>query len=263
MKAFNKLFGLGNIAVTLALCIVLPLVSCDYMEDETEDDSGRPTSVITFEDLTVPEQGYWNGSDDSGEFTVAEVTFMNSYSYYEDWDMESWNGVAYSTLTDTATEGFENQYSVIAGEGYNGSDVFAIASPLQETDSVMEFSEPKEVQCMYVCNTTYAYLSMKNGDGFAKKFGGETGDDEDYFLLTVRGYDSEGNPTGSTGFYLADYRFLDNTQDYIIRDWTRVDLTGLGDNVKTISFELTSSDTGDSGMNTPAYVAFDNVTYYK
>ena len=61
--------------------------------------------------------------------------------------------------------------------------------------------------------------------------------------------------TGTKDYYLADLR--DEAKAYIINDWRYVDLSGLG-KVKTIGFEMSSSDTGDWGMNTPAYFCFDN-----
>src|SRR5207249_4062813 len=110
-----------------------------------------------------------------------------------------------------------------------------------------------------IANTTYAALSMLNGDSFAKKFGGASGNDPDYFLLTITGLDSQQHSTGSVDFYLADYRFANNAQDYIVSDWTTVDLSSLGLDTQTLSFGLTSSDVGDYGMNTPAYFALDNL----
>jgi hypothetical protein len=59
-------------------------------------------------------------------------------------------------------------------------------------------------------------------------------------------------------FYLADYRFTDNSEDYIVDEWTWVDLSSLGA-VDSLSFTLTSSDVGQFGMNTPAYFCMDNV----
>ena len=60
-------------------------------------------------------------------------------------------------------------------------------------------------------------------------------------------------------FYLADFRFDDNTLDYIVDQWTTVDLSGLTNAVE-LQFSLSSSDVGDFGMNTPAYFAVDHVT---
>jgi len=91
-----------------------------------------------------------------------------------------------------------------------------------------------------------------------KKFGGATGDDPDWFLLTITGKDSSDAVTGTVDFYLADYRFDDNSLDYIVDEWTWVDLTSLGGATK-LEFDLDSSDVGTWGMNTPAYFAMDDL----
>jgi hypothetical protein len=100
---------------------------------------------------------------------------------------------------------------------------------------------------------------MKNGDVVAKKFGGVTGTDPDWFKLTITG-SLNGNPSAqSVDLYLADFRSPDTTQHYIVKDWQWVDLSSLG-NVNEVQFTLSSSDTGSFGMNTPAYFAIDNFT---
>ena len=111
---------------------------------------------------------------------------------------------------------------------------------------------------MAITNTTYAALSMVHGDDFAKKFGGETGDDPDFFLLTIEGVDAADSSVGTVEFYLADFRFADNSKDYIVEDWTTVDLSAISAAVE-LKFSLTSSDVGSFGMNTPTYFAADNV----
>ena len=64
--------------------------------------------------------------------------------------------------------------------------------------------------------------------------------------------------TDSVDFYLADYRFADNSEDYIVKDWTFVSLEALGD-VDSLLFSLTSTDNDSMfGMNTPAYFCMDN-----
>ena len=93
---------------------------------------------------------------------------------------------------------------------------------------------------MHITNTTYAANSMRDGDAFSKQFGGASGNDQDWFLLTIKGYTAGNETTDSVNFYLADYRFADNSQDYIIKDWQWVDLTSLG-NVDSLSFSLNSS----------------------
>ena len=86
-----------------------------------------------------------------------------------------------------------------------------------------------------------------------------TGADPDYFLLTIKGYHDGELVADSVDFYLADYRFDDNTQDYIVKDWTYVDLLSLGP-VDSLQFSLSSTDNGMFGMNTPAYFVMDNFT---
>jgi hypothetical protein len=100
---------------------------------------------------------------------------------------------------------------------------------------------------------------MKNGDSFAKKFGGPTGNDPDFFLLTVQGFGAGGAPTETVNFYLADYRFTNTSLDYIVSGWRTVDLTTLGAATR-LTFGLSSLDTGPFGMNTPAYFALNNLT---
>ena len=112
---------------------------------------------------------------------------------------------------------------------------------------------------LYVTNTTYAALSMLEGDSFAKKFGGPTGNDPDYFLLTAYGIDASGHVLANhVDFYLADYRFADNALDYVVDTWQYMDLSALAGAV-TIAFNLSSSDVGDFGMNTPGYFAIDDL----
>ena len=89
-------------------------------------------------------------------------------------------------------------------------------------------------------------------------FGGPSGDDPDFFMLTITGLDMQGQSVGSVDFYLADYRFEDNGLDVLVDSWTEVDLTSL-DGAVQLSFALDSSDVGAFGMNTPAYFAIDNL----
>jgi len=62
----------------------------------------------------------------------------------------------------------------------------------------------------------------------------------------------------SLDFYLADFRFADNTQDYILNEWSWFDLSSLG-NVNSIRFKFSSSDVSEWGMNTPAYFCMDDL----
>ncbi|MBE0676250.1 MAG: DUF4465 domain-containing protein, partial [Bacteroidales bacterium] len=109
-----------------------------------------------------------------------------------------------------------------------------------------------------VSNTTYAYMAMLNGNAFAKKFGGDSGSDPDWFKVVLTALNDEGNPVGSVDIFLADYRYDNNSLDYISNVWTKIDLSVFGF-VKGLVIEIASSDTGEFGINTPAYVCIDDI----
>ena len=220
------------------------------------------TKTATYEDLGLAVDTFWNGSDTSGMYTTNNITHNNKY----DTAWGSWQGFSYSTMTDTLTAGYSNQYSCIAGKGAMGSSTYGVGFVGFSVKPTLVGSTAKgfrNYKGLYVNNATYTYLSMKNGDAFAKKFGDTTGgsDGKDWLKLTIKSYDFFGNYVTSLDFYLADFRFTDNTQDYIIKDWTYVDLSSLG-YATTLKFELSSSDNGTWGMNTPAYFCTDNISYY-
>ncbi len=209
-----------------------------------------------FEGFNLPAESFLNGSDGNGGFTNGNIFLPNSY---ED-AFGSWTGWSISNTTDNTTPGFTNQYSAITGEGFANSATYATGYTAGgRTNIALEGAATGEkVSGFYITNSTYAYLSMQEGDSFAKKFGGVTGNDPDYFLMTIKKYENDELSTDSVNVYLADYRFEDNTQDYIVDEWTYVDLTPLG-NADSLQFFLTSTDVGTFGMNTPAYFCIDNL----
>ena len=211
-------------------------------------------AIATFDDLTLPAESFWNGSDESGGFNSSDVFFENNYN--SSWS--TWVGFSYSNITDTTTFGIEGQYNAVAGSGQDGSANYAVCCVGWTGPSTVTFDTTRVVSGLYVTNNNYAYYSMLNGDLFAKKFGGDSGNEPDWFLLTITGKDDADNVAGNIEFYLADFRFEDNSQDYIVDTWQLVDLTSLG-TAKTLEFSLSSSDVGDWGMNTPAYFAIDTI----
>lgn len=216
-----------------------------------------------FIDLETPPLGAATHKVDfrpDGGFTSGGAFFNNSYTDFVGGSF-SWSGFALSRETDTTTAGFGNQFSAVAGSGFGGSSQYAVSfvdsfNPAPQ----ITFASGERPLSMQIVNTTYAALSMKNGDSFAKKFGGATGNDPDFFRLTINGLNTLNQPTGSVDFYLADYRFANNALDYIVTTWTPVDLSSLGASTHALTFSLASSDNGSFGMNTPAYFATDQIT---
>jgi hypothetical protein len=204
---------------------------------------GKAQEIANFENLALGAESYWNGSDSSGGFASGNAWFSNNY----DTQYGSWDGFAYSNISDSTTQGWAGQYNAITGSGQGASANYAVGYVGWITPPTMVLGEPTIVSGLYVTNNTYAYYSMLNGGPFdAKKFG-----DGDWFLLTMTGKDAAGAVTGTVNFYLAD-----GTD--IVNDWRYVNLASLGV-VKSVEFGLSSSDNGIWGMNTPGYFVIDTV----
>ena len=209
--------------------------------------------VATFEDIEIPADGHMSvateDDEDRTEFTSGDFEFATGCMV----DYASWWFFGYANSTDTKYETLDDQWNNIVGGGYDGSANYGVAyassyyGPCNVT--VLNHADGIEVPGFYITNSAYAHSSMTNGDAYAKKFA-----KDDWFKLTITGYDADGEVTGTKDFYLADLR---DDKAYIINDWRYVDLSGLG-KVKKLGFALSSSDNGDWGMNTPAYFCFDN-----
>ncbi|MEM7316013.1 MAG: DUF4465 domain-containing protein [Planctomycetota bacterium] len=214
--------------------------------------------VSDFDDNPLAPESFYNGADEAGGFTSRGVSYNNSYTPA----FGSWSGFAYSNTSDTTTPGFLNQYSAITGAGAGGQGNYGVAFYDFFTPVIPEltFSTPSIPESIQITNTTYAALSMRDGDSFAKQFGGMSGDDPDYFKLILEGLDASGNSTGTVDFFLADYRFADNSLDYIVDQWQSVDVSSLGA-VSSIQFTLETTDIGNYGPATPFYFAIDNVEF--
>jgi len=200
--------------------------------------------------------------------TSGSFEFKNTVTNWG--SMTSWTGVAISNRTDNITAGdVANQFNSAAGgdidENGNYSVIFDSNSGGMNMGpdytisfNLSNFPNGRTISGCYITNNTYGTTSMKDGDGFAKKFGGIDGNDPDWFKITAEGIDKEGNSTGTIDFYLADFRFENNAKDYILENWKWFDLSSLG-NVIKVQFTMSSSDAGQYGMNTPAYFCLDNL----
>lgn len=160
------------------------------------------------------------------------------------------------------TAGFGNPYSAYSlsdGGGVDGSKNFLVAFNSGSSQATITFEQSTSLRGMYITNTTYAYFAVADGidseDGSTNFVKGPFADD-DFFQVTVKGLDATGTLTGSSDFWLADFR--DGKSD-VVSNWTWMDLSGLGE-VSSLAFDMSSSDVGQFGMNTPAYFAIDNLT---
>jgi hypothetical protein len=239
-------------------------------------------ATANFDDLPLAPHSYWDGSaldgnpeqDPNGEnssgyyssFISGGAKFFNRYNS----DFASWDGFAYSNMTDATTSGYGNQYSAFTGTGNDpGADNYGLAygyldqhanvnqsfafNPLDagQLQLLPHFDVPagQRIASAYFTNTTYAGIAMRDGDSFAKKFG-----PSDFFELSVFGTDATGTPLGKeVDFYLA-------SQGEIVNQWTLVNLSSLAAATR-LYFNLASSDVGIFGMNTPSYFAIDDIQF--
>ena len=100
---------------------------------------------------------------------------------------------------------------------------------------------------VYVCNHPWPYYGCEHGDGFGAPFA-----EGDYFQLIAHGVAADGSET-TTSINLVEFT---NGQLHALNDWTFFDLSSLGE-VESVYFTMTSTDTGDYGMNTAAYFCMD------
>ena len=216
-------------------------------------------AVINFDSKDTGVDNYYrpttHGSHDwmegSGSFGMS--VFTNAWG-------SSWAGFTYSDVNNPAVGGFGNEFAVYGdGLDYSNGGVYSVGyiDGYNGVTPTLSFGAPSTVNGFFANNTAYAAWDMMNGSGFSKIFS-----TNDWFKLTVEGFDSESASQGSVEFLLADftgYSDGDDKDDYIVNDWAWVDLTSLGGAVSSLEFSLSSSDSGAFGMNTPSYFAIDQV----
>jgi hypothetical protein len=220
------------------------------------------TVTIDMESFTLtPNSAYSNTN------SVPFGTYSVSFQYKWDTGFNFWSGgFAYTNKYDSATAGFGNTYGVKPLKGYNNSSIYVVA----QANGIINLSAPSTtVDGFYITNTTYAYKAIRNGDSFSRKFGDTTGTGSgttipqgsypDFFKVTVKGYNNGILKPDSVPFYLADYRFSNNTQDYVLNTWQWVNTSTLGE-VDSLKFYMYTSDNGSFGPNTPLFFGMDNFT---
>ena len=211
-------------------------------------------TIVNFENIKLDPDTFWDGSDLSSKGILTdEIWFPTNWKSGYLYD-----GFVISNKKDTTTKDYNNPYSSRSGGGYYGSMNFMTAfnpSYFLLTGTMAG----KTISGAYINTNTYGYYTMLEGNIISTKFGGATGNDPDFFRIIFKGFFQKNPSKDSVIFYLADFRDADNQNDYIIRDWSWVDLSLLG-KVDSVAFYFESSDTGFYGINTPTYFCMDNLT---
>ncbi len=241
------------------LSILFLLVACVFIG--CSDDDKAQEVVISFEGkLTAANSEFTTTEGTKGEKDTYYKTSFNDPQnilsfdhYYGDYGFGG--SFTYTNKTDITTAGYGN-ISAITGKGKYGS-IYMTSKSDEYTPGKITNNIPGEYEFkgMWITNSVYAYLAIKDGnDGYK----GETKfESDDWFLLTVNGHNKNGSIIGEVLFYLADYR---NGKDKIVSDWEWLDLSPVS-TAQYLTFTLSSTDNDkEVGMNTPGYFCLDGIT---
>ncbi|MBR5898643.1 MAG: DUF4465 domain-containing protein [Muribaculaceae bacterium] len=244
----------------VAMFVAASMVACD--------DNGEPTDDIVFNlskySVDYDADGAWV---DAYNVDVTQVE-LGGFEFSHTGIATEWDGMVYSSYygfvpsrsSDNADHSGDDwvqyQWGSITGGGVSGKgspfmlgswnvmeDLSMVAAPYLSITYGGQMFDPEEV---YVTNSAYGYYAMKNGTAFNKQFGAD-----DWMNLHIIGV-RNGVETGKVDVALA-------ANGKLLDSWKRVDLDALGDAVNMIYFQFSSSDSGQWGMNNPAYFCLDRL----
>lgn len=262
MSIFTKSRSIA-LRAALAGLIGFGAVAC------SNDDSTEVTMqyAFNFSDEVYNKDGYWvnayNTAEEYSQLVVGSYTNLVLAAFSHSASAEEYYGIVYRSYTGfcpskvrdnsdhSADQWVDYQWGAMAPNIASG---YMIAHwDVQESGSKhscsVKFTTTVTPVSMTVTNTAWGYWAMKNGSDFSKPFG-----PDDKFTLTAHGL-KNGVESATIDFDLAvNGRIVDN--------WTNVDLRELGP-CNEIYFTMSSTDTGEWGMNNPAYFAMrDLVVHY-
>lgn len=254
---------------------------------------GENVRVLTFEDEDYKgeESDYWSslvddqqyggkllyGEGGTGVYDEAEAyrwydegnTFLSSMLNNSWGSWAYWNGgIAVSDYVDSNLDNvpYTDQLAVFrkgaeagrAEGGHGASDRFAVINGVDntfvssgtDTRAVLTFGDgqARTIDHAYVAPTTYFLSNIVNGSSFCTAATEET-----FVDLLAEGFDAQGQKTGT-----ATLRLVDGLHH--VQGWTWFDLSALG-KVSSVKFNFSVSDDqkGAYGVNTPTYVAIDDI----
>lgn len=224
----------------------------------TPKESTPQTYTIDFEQVTLDSDGrsygtYTNTKDDTGVYDIYSASLLgarfDTWIQQEPWFV--WLGWAFSNNIQTEYQSdYSHQYATTNG-AYSGEKYAVYFHSVSVGDAYtpeIKFSSTVEPQSLMLNNSTTTVCYVKGEDSFSQW------SNEDKTTLTITGYRGA-NKTNSIDITLAE------GSNYI-SDWTKIDLTVLS-TIDRIVFSISSTDTGDWGMNAPAYICIDDIVYTK
>lgn len=242
-----------------ALLFGTTFTSCNNENNGTEGDVWVALNFTFAGDLYNGNR-YWidTYNPDFGSWVIApgvNFTHKAEVTEYDGVKYKSFTGFVPSIVNDqtdhTGQDWTEFQFGAIAptaGQGYVIAhwDVRENQNtPLDQRSCLIDFYTTARPVSMTVTNTAYTYWTMKNGSPFSRPF-----DDDDFLALDIYGVHKDVPELYETIYLYRNGKYADT--------WLNVDLTGIGE-VEKMFFTMRSSDSGEYGMNVPAYFAIKDM----
>lgn len=201
--------------------------------------SGKPVqNVATFEDYAL--------LDTIG----GENTWMSgSYQFYTYQDVTDWGnyyyGFSVSNDTDSTSSGWSEPYRSACGGAYDG-EFFGIWTNDYYGSNSLKLPDADTIAGFFINNNAYTVNEML----YCTSGIGHTFDGNDWLSLCCIGL--------RDGIIIDTVKVALAKEGHYINHWTYIDLSQMGE-VDEMAFTMIGSDTGDWGLNTPAYFCIDNV----
>ncbi len=252
-----------NMLLLGGLFVMLPLASCSDNEPDNSvtvnlvntnleySSTGEWANALATDVTSIDCQGvsfshtatasewgtYWSG------FCASRVSDVKDYT-----DDNAWLSHQFASMTGGGVAGTGTPYLVGYWSSLEGENPQAPSLKISMTAGTAF-----KIQSTYINNTTYSYYVTLKGSSFSKVFAAG-----DWTKASFYGVTTNGTVVGPVDYYLADYR---DGKTSITKDWTLVDLSALNASgaLKYVYIQMASSDSGNWGINVPAYVALDRV----
>lgn len=224
------------------------LISC-------EDEDNFSETVADFENISLAPESYINGSDGITDFASGNIVFPVEY----DNENNEFYGFAVSNTKDLIKFGQDNLYTCVAGGGWDESDNYAVGHCVNsDTLRFVDYGGGYEVRGFFITNTYFTYASIKYGYGSHEKFGGVDGTDPDWYKITLRGIDKSNMIVDERDIYLADYRYDDDSKDFVLNHFVYIDLRSFG-RLKELIITSSSSRSVNGERDIPQYFCLDDI----
>lgn len=256
----------------MALTMGFVFVSCDNEKDDPQEDKGAKVinslPVSSIQGVTDGDETTYTLSlslKDNQYYLATDTTNKVGYYFRDDIEIDpfvinhtfgAWGfgeSFTFSSCSDATTPGYTNLSAITKKGVSTNAYLISNSGAWNSTPTEISFIGGKSFLAkeVYVTNSTYAYLAIKDRNDGNENPMVKPWTDDDEFILTITGY-LQDQPTESVQVKLADGMDILNT-------WKKVDLSELGF-VTKIGFSVSTTDSDPVyGMNTPAYFCIDQL----